>query len=234
MTRVDYMRDETNPRITSVAATKTHSDVGSQGDGQVQVDGTGRNNEDPATMDGFLGGVEYKAYHLARHAIWDHEQALDIVQDSMLKLVEKYSRRPAEEWPALFYTILNNRIRDIQRRRMVQEKAGKIVSLFRPGRAEDRQEESDLLETTNPVDPAAGMGDPAAQLSNKQLRDLIERAVSGLPRRQNQVFVLREWQGLNVRETAQVLGCAEGSVKQHHFRAMRAMRKQLAEVWQDD
>lgn len=184
-------------------------------------------------MGKFLASVEHKAYRIARYAIWDHEAALDIVQDSMLKLVEKYSHRPAQEWPPLFYTILNNRIQDV-RRRAVREGAGKIVSLFKLTATDEGATEMDLLETAHAASISEGKTEPEIQLRNRQLGAAIDRAITGLSWRQRQVFLLREWQGLNVKDTALVLGCSEGSVKQHHFRAMQGMRKQLAEVWQDD
>lgn len=186
----------------------------------------------PQALNQFLKGVEQRAYRSARYALWDSELALDIAQDAMLKLVEKYSSRPAAEWPALFYTILNNRIRDAQRRRMVRDKAGKIVSLFRtrPGELG----EIDRLETElGDYDVSRGAA-PEQALRDKQIRTALDKAIATLSWRQRQVYLLRDIQGLNVKDTAQVLGCSEGSVKQHHFRAMQALRKHLAEDWHDE
>jgi len=184
------------------------------------------------TLDRFLADNEQKAFRSARYALWDDELALDVVQDAMMKLVEKYAGRPASEWPALFYTIVNNRIRDAQRRRMVRDKAGKVVSLFRV-RQEDGSE-ADLLETELAGQDPTGDAEPERALRDKQLRSAIDQAVAGLSWRQRQVFLLREEQGLDVRQTAAVLGCSEGSVKQHHFRAMQALRRQLAEDWHNE
>ncbi|HEC11655.1 MAG TPA: RNA polymerase sigma factor [Acidiferrobacteraceae bacterium] len=180
-------------------------------------------------LDQFLKKVEQRAYRSARYALWDDELALDVAQDAMLKLVEKYSTRPATQWPALFYTILNNRIRDVQRRRMVRDKAGKIVSLFRtrPGEAG----EVDRLETElGDYDVARGAA-PEHALRDKQIRAALDKAIATLSWRQRQVYLLRDLQGLNVKDTAQVLGCSEGSVKQHHFRAMQALRSFSAYNW---
>ena len=176
-------------------------------------------------IDRFLQGVEHKGYRIALYALRDRDTALDVVQDAMLKLYEKYSGRPAKEWPALFFTILNNRITDVRRWRMLRETAGKLVSFFH-SRPDD--EEDDLLE--------AGLGVDRDEREPEQVAygSHIDRAVSSLSDRQRQVFLLRESQGFSVRDTAEILGCSEGSVKQHHFRAMQALRAELAEVWDHD
>lgn len=181
-------------------------------------------------LDDFLAGAEYKAFKIALYALREEQAALDVVQDAMLKLSEKYSGRPAAEWPALFFTILNNRITDVRRWRRLREIGGKTLSLFR--KHEDRDE--DLLEKGLGADRNPPYQQPEQAVLARQLRGEIDKAVANLSERQRQVFVLREWQGLSVRDTAVTLGCSEGSVKQHHFRAMRALREQLAEVWNHD
>ena len=180
-------------------------------------------------LDGFLAGVEQKAYRIALYALRDRDTALDVVQDAMLKLAEKYSARPAAEWPALFFTILNNRITDVRRWRMLREAGGKLISLFHNG---PDNEENDLLEAGLGVDKDTQ--EPEQFAYGKQLGRYIAQAVGRLSDRQRQVFLLRESQGYSVRDTAAVLGCSEGSVKQHHFRAMQALRAELAEVWDHD
>ncbi len=184
----------------------------------------------PATLEAFLAGAEHKAYLMARYALWDHECALDIVQDSMLKLVEHYAHKPAGEWPALFFTIVNNRINDARRRRRLRQGVGRIVSLFGGGRSdEDEAEEMQI------ADEAPGeRDDPARVVAARRLGGAIEAALHRLPERQRQVFLLREWQELSVKETAQVMGCTEGTVKQHHFRALQGLRVLLAEVRDHD
>lgn len=179
-------------------------------------------------MNDFLAQVEHQAYRMAQYALWDHELALDVVQDSMLKLVQRYREKPPAEWPALFFTILNNRINDARRQRLVHKGINKIVSLFDRQKPEGNHDLPDPLET----DIAGSRANqPEEELSARRTRQHIDKAVRQLPARQRQVFLLRESQGLGVQETAQVLGCSEGSVKQHHFRAMQALRVLLAEVW---
>lgn len=181
-------------------------------------------------LDAFLAGAEQQAYRMARYALRDHELALDVVQDSMLKLVEHYSAKPSKEWPALFFTIVNNRITDMRRGR---GGLNKLVSLFAP-RHDDEDGEIDLSdfnrEFDNPQDRARA-NQPEHAAVTRELRSAIERAMAKLPTRQRHVYLLRECQGFDIKETAAILGCSEGAVKQHHFRAMQSLRGLLAEVW---
>ena len=186
----------------------------------------------PVPMDEFLASVEQKAYRMAFFKLHHEQKALDVVQDSMMKLVEKYSDRPNNEWPSLFFTIVRNRITDSFRRYQVREAGGKLVSIFmtRPNGDGDL----DMLELGMGVDSENQVEQPDRQLYGGQLKQLISEAVGTLSERQRQVFTLREVQGYSVKETALALGCSEGSVKQHHFRALRALRQSLAEVWDHD
>ena len=181
-------------------------------------------------LDEFLANSEYKAFRIAMYALRDEPTALDVVQDAMLKLSEKYSDRPHTEWPALFFTILNNRITDVRRWRKLREIGGKSISLFR---SRDDGEEN-LLDSGLGVETNPAQHEPEQAVLAKELRVHIDNALEYLSEKQRQVFMLREWQGMSVRDTATVLGCSEGSVKQHHFRAMRTLRKNLAEVWSHD
>ncbi len=185
------------------------------------------------TLDEFLAGAEQQAYRMARYALRDHELALDVVQDSMLKLVEHYAAKPANEWPALFFTIVNNRITDARRGR---GGLNKLVSLFAP-RHDGEDGEVDLsdflVEMDNPEDRARA-NQPEYAATTRELRQAIERAVAKLPLRQRHVYLLRECQGFDIKETAAILGCSAGAVKQHHFRAMQALRGLLTEVWSHD
>ena len=154
----------------------------------------------PAPTDGldeFLAGAERQAYRMARYALRDHELALDVVQDSMLKLVEHYAAKPSKEWPALFFTIVNNRITDMRRGR---GGLNKLVSLFAP-RHDDEDGEIDLsdflLESDNP-DERARANQPEHAATTRELRAAIERAVARLPLRQRHVYLLRECQGFEI------------------------------------
>lgn len=176
----------------------------------------------PRTMDAFLASVELKAFHMARYQLRDREAALDVVQDSMLKLIERYAHKPPAEWPALFFTIVKHRITDVHRYRKLHEGINKVVSLF-GGEREDGS--YDLGEAATIAAPERT---PEENLVAQRERAAIDAAMMQLPDRQRQVFVLREWQELSVKETAQVLGCTDGTVKQHHFRALKSLRRLLA------
>jgi RNA polymerase sigma-70 factor (ECF subfamily) len=182
-------------------------------------------------LDAFLAGQEKKAFYIAHAALWDREAALDVVQESMLRLVEYYRAKPAAEWPALFRTILNSRINDVRRKRMIEQGKHKLVSLTGLFRDHQEQDGADT-EYELPADERSdGVTAPETGYLVDELRGLINTALLTLSERQRQVFILREWRGMTINETAGILGCSENSIKQHHFRALRELRKQLAEVW---
>lgn len=174
------------------------------------------------TIEAFLESVEHRAYRFALYELRDRDAALDAVQDAMWRLVEKYSDRPSAEWPALFFTILRNRTTDAQRWRIAQRLRG-LLGGFAGGNADADDAWLDL--------PAPANESPEAERAASEQRYALERAIADLPARQRQVFLLREWQGMTTLETAQALGCSEGTIKQHHFRALQTLRTKLSEVW---
>lgn len=186
------------------------------------------------SLDDFLGNVQRKAYHVAYGALWDRETALDVVQESMLRFVDYYRDKPATSWPALFRSVLNSRINDQRRKRLLAGTGRKLLSLtglkLIDGDDEERLKEAELPAN----DYAAGGGAPDISLAAGQLQRAIDTAVGTLPERQRQVFLLREQLGLSIQESATTLGCSVNSIKQHHFRALRALRQQLAEVWEHE
>lgn len=160
--------------------------------------------------------MERKAFHFARVATGNEDDALEIVQDSMLKLVQRYAENEAAEWPALFHRILQSRIRDWYRRSAVRNR---LRVWF--GGGDD--EEDDPLQNQPDVE---GQG-PLQQLEDARFGSELDRALNGLPNRQQQAFMLRAWEGLSVKETAQAMGCSDGSVKTHYSRAIKTLRVQL-------
>lgn len=167
--------------------------------------------------------VEQKAFHIAKISVGSSDEALDILQDSMLKLVQKYAARPAEEWRPLFYRILNNRIMDFHRKRISR---GRWMGWLKPIAGDD----GDAID----ADPIQSMPDtnglqPAEQLASDLAGDSIIEAVKGLAARQQQAFLLRAWEGLSVKETAKAMKCSSGSVKTHYSRALGNLRKVLEE-----
>ena len=175
-------------------------------------------------MSDFLASVERRAFKQAVFAVQEEQSALDIVQDAMLRLAEKYPDRPAAELPLLFQRILQNAIRDYFRRSKVRSTWTTLLSGLGLGGEDD---DADPLEVMEVADNAAVPSSPADQLEQSQVMAAIEEAVKGLPERQREAFVLRYWEELDVSETAKVMGCSEGSVKTHCSRATHALAKVL-------
>jgi len=171
----------------------------------------------------FLAGVEVRAFRIAQAALRHEDDALDAVQDAMLQLARVYPDRPPEEWKPLFYRILENRIRDMQRRRTVRNK---VLAWLPSWRAEDEDDPPDLIAQAPSADPP-----PARRLEMDEAMQALERAIQALPLRQQQAFLLRNLEGLDVAQTAHAMGCSEGSVKTHYFRALQSLRSQLGDFW---
>jgi len=167
----------------------------------------------------FLAGVERRAYRMARIATGNQEEALDIVQDAMLKLVEKYGDKPESELGPLFFRILQSRIRDWYRRSTVRNRFRSWLGMA------DEEDDEDALQLV--ADPAGKTPDELLALQGSM--GALEDALAKLPLRQQQVFLLRAWEGLDVKQTAQVMGCAEGSVKTHYSRALATLRERLGD-----
>jgi RNA polymerase sigma-70 factor (ECF subfamily) len=174
-------------------------------------------------LDKFLAEVERRAFRIAQVSLRDADDALDVVQDAMLKLARSYSARPSAEWRPLFYRILENGIRDLQRRRAVRKR----LMVWLPGPKEDPDEEAQ-----DPLDSvAAGGADIPELLMQDQAIAKLETSLRALPARQREAFMLRNFEGLDVAQTARAMGCSEGSVKTHYSRAVHTLREQLGEVW---
>lgn len=168
-------------------------------------------------MEQFLISVEKKAFRMAQISTSSTEDALDIVQDAMLGLVRKYSRRPQDEWKPLFFRILVSRIRDWHRRKKVRFRWRTWLRPF---------EDYDMTDPIEAMpDPTAP--DPARQVELGDSVEALDSALRALPLRQQQAFLLRAWEGLNVKETARAMKCSAGSVKTHYSRAVHALRRQL-------
>ncbi len=166
-------------------------------------------------LNDFLAGVEQRAYRLAMVATRNHEDALDIVQDTMITLAQKYSKKDSSEWTPLFFRILQNTIRDFYRRE-------KIRSRWRVWFSKDEQD-VDLLESA----PSNESFTPHQQVSNGQMLENMEQSVRELPLRQQQVFMLRIIDGMSINESAQVMKISGGSIKTHLSRALKALKINL-------
>ena len=172
-------------------------------------------------MSEFLASVERRAYKQAVFAVKNDESALDIVQDAMMKLAEKYAAKPGAELPMLFQRILQNTIRDWYRRTKVRSTWTSLFSSFGGNNEDD--DDRDFLETLQAEDNSNIPVTPADQLEQAQTLKIIEDAIERLPGRQREAFMLRYWEELDVAETAAAMGCSEGSVKTHCSRAVHAL-----------
>jgi RNA polymerase sigma-70 factor (ECF subfamily) len=172
----------------------------------------------------FLIQVERRAFKQAAYAVHDDHAALDIVQDAMMRLAEKYGTRPVDELPMLFQRILQNAIRDYFRRHKVRALWTTLLSSFSFNKEGDEQ---DPLETLEVESDSNYFENPANQLDRAQTLAVIEDAVGKLPARQREAFVLRYWEDMDVAETAAAMGCSEGSVKTHCSRAVHSLAATL-------
>jgi len=179
------------------------------------------------TLDQFLASVEKRAYRMAMIATNSREDALDIVQDAMLRLAKRYGTRAPEHWGPLFHRIVQSVIRDWYRRTAVRNRFRLFLGKGDGQHGQESQEREDPIEAQF----AAQQPAPDSQLVQQQAIKQLDAVLHDLPLRQQQAFLLRQWEGLSVRDTAQAMGCGEGSVKTHLSRALKALREQLQDHW---
>ena len=180
----------------------------------------GETLEQIADLDGFLRRVEASAFRIAMVSVRDTDEALDIVQDTMMRFATRYAARPSAEWRPLFFRILKNRIRDWARRRAVRHR---VMSFFSGQQADD----------PDPVAAAPGprSDDPSVEAEGHEAMLALEAALRELSQRQREVFMLRNFENLDVAETAGAMGVSDGSVKTHYSRAVARLRELLGEHW---
>ena len=179
-------------------------------------------------MSAFLASVERRAFKQAVYAVRNDEAALDIVQDAMLKLAEKYADKPAAELPPLFQRILQNVIYDHFRRQKVRNMWTTLLSAFQGNNEDGDGSDSDPLETLHPGDDDAQTVENAEKtVERNQILRIIEGEIHKLPNRQREAFIMRYWQEMDVAETAAAMGCSEGSVKTHCSRATHSLATAL-------
>jgi len=176
--------------------------------------------ENRQALDRFLASVEKRAFRMADIATSSSDQAMDIVQDAMMSLVKNYSHKSEADWGPLFHRILQSKIRDWYRRSRTRNS---VISWLRTGHDDDENDSYD------PIQQAADHVSltPDGSANNERLMGVTLNAIRQLPLRQQQAFLLRAWEGLNVKETAKAMGCSQGSVKTHYSRATKALKQTL-------
>ena len=168
----------------------------------------------------FLAGSEKRAFRIALAAVGDNEEALDIVQDSMLKLARLYSDKSENEWRILFHRILQSRIRDWYRRQKVRKAVmGWLPQTFSEESEADPIENISIDKTQSPED----------MVNQQQRMQQLDLAIKQLPTRQREAFFMRCWEGMSTAETAESMRISEGSVKTHYSRALHALRAALSD-----
>jgi RNA polymerase sigma factor (sigma-70 family) len=175
----------------------------------------------------FLENVERRAFKQAVYAVRKDEAALDIVQDAMIKLAEKYGDKPAAELPMLFQRILQNTILDYFRREKVRNTWVSLFSGLGTGNRADEGDDFDILESYEAEEGSVASESSADKVERMQILDLIDAEVQKLPSRQREAFLMRYWQDMDVAETAEAMGCSEGSVKTHCSRATHTLAEAL-------
>lgn len=170
----------------------------------------------------FLIKNEKRAFVMARISTKDKEVALDIVQDAMLKLVSKYGHKKSNEWPPLFYRILQSRINDWHRRQKIRNRWRSWL-----GREEKKHDDEPFLESALENHSIDENKLPEDSVDDINFGESLEVAISNLPLRQKQAFMLRAWEQYSTIETARIMKCSQGSVKTHYSRALAALKKSL-------
>ena len=172
----------------------------------------------------FLKSVERRAFKRSVYHVRNEQAALDIVQDSMMKLSEHYGHKPVEELPMLFQRILSNCTLDWFRRQKTQNALFSNMSDFE---SDGDDGEFDLLEMLNASSNADQNESAELQTDRAQILRIIEIEIQQLPARQREAFLLRYWEEMDVAETAAAMGCSQGSVKTHCSRAVHSLSTAL-------
>ena len=174
-------------------------------------------------IEDFLKDVSIRAFNICVVSCNNKDDAHDIVQNSMCKLVEKYKHNPSNQWKPLFYTILRNKLNDYYRKKALSNR------IF-ASRNTDEEYEETVSYSPNPSDQS---NNPQKSIETMERRSALKSALSILPRRQQQAFMFRYWEGFSTRETALAMNCSEGSVKTHLSRANERLRELLKGIYDD-
>ena len=157
---------------------------------------------------------------MAMLAVKNEADALDIVQDSMMKLAHSYGHLQGsdakDQWRPLFYTILQNCIMDFHRKQ----------SRWRRWfvRQSDNEDEPDAQDNMKDLDL-----NPEQHLQTQQMGTEVLTIIEGLPVQQQQCFLLRCWEELSVQETADIMKVSQSSVKTHYARAVQKITQVIHE-----
>lgn len=161
----------------------------------------------------FFSSIEKRAFRRAQIATGNADDALDIVQDAMVSLIKKYANKEAQDWELLFHKILSNRIMDWHRRTAIRKRFGTWLS------SDDDEQEQEFEDFSSPS--------PEQMSQTNQSLAMLEAALQELPLKQQQVFLLRAWEGLSEKETSVAMSCSVGTIKSHYSRARSFLKNKL-------
>ena len=178
-----------------------------------------------ADIEAFLASVERKAFRSAEIATGNRDDALDIVQDAMMKLVRNYRHKPSEQWGALFTTVLHSTINDWYRKTLSRGRWWGSLKRLQSMDEQSEQQGDRINEVAAPEHVI-----PQDIFQRQQSLDVLLEALEDLPMRQKQTFLLSCWEGYDVAQTADIMQCSVGSVKTHYSRALHKLRQVLEEV----
>lgn len=181
----------------------------------------------PKELSDFLKASEKRAFKKVLYSVRDEDAALDIVQDSMIKLVQSYGDKNIEELPLLFTRIVQNSTKDWFRRQKVRNTWVTLFSKFGKNDAGEEVDPQDFFENS---DESSFGKESSLQLERMELSTILEKEIEKLPRRQREAFLMRYWEELDISETASAMGCSEGSVKTHCSRASSALSTALKKL----
>lgn len=168
----------------------------------------------------FLRSTEKRAFKQVLFAVRDEHSALDIVQDAMIKLAQSYGDKDVTEFPMLFTRIVQNCTKDWFRKQKIRNTWVSLFSSFKKDGDEDSADPEEFLE--NPETSKFGQ-EASKQMETQELNEILENEIKKLPKRQREAFLMRYWEELNISETAEMMGCSEGSVKTHCSRATQTL-----------
>lgn len=181
--------------------------------------------ENSQAMGKFFSTIEKRAFRRAQIATGNVDDALDIVQDAMVSLINKYSNKEAQDWELLFHKILSNRIMDWHRRTAIRKRFGAWLTSSDKADYQDSKKEMDEPEFED-----TSMPGPESLVQTNQSITMLEAALQELPLKQQQVFLLRAWEGLSEKETSVVMSCSVGTIKSHYARARTFLKNKLEAV----
>lgn len=173
---------------------------------------------DSSAMEELFARFQKPLFNFFFRMVGRRETAEDLVQETFLKLCRfgHTFRGSHAKFTTWLYSVAGNQCRDYLRH-----------SARRPETSLGELEENVQENYSSHPDAAAGNSPVEDHLLRLELRAVLQSAIDSLPEKERSAIVLREYQGLEYKEIAEVLGCPIGSVKVLIFRARQRLRERL-------